>query len=120
MQCARCGAQGSTENDNKHICIKDTSLSTAGPIPGTIKFSTSLGASYFQQPHKIVSVTLTSEGDIEVVRQYPSNIKYGNGNSAPDRVIKEIYRVKDGKIVLFTTVEGKHTPAYMVHEKIEF
>lgn len=75
---------------------------------------------FILQPHKIVSVTLTEEGTLEVVRQYPNNIAYGNGNYAPDTVKKEIYKAEGGKIVLSETLDGKHTPAYMVAERIEF
>lgn len=73
----------------------------------------------FEQ-HKIVSVKLTDAGELEVVRQYPSNISYGNGQRAPDRVVKEIFKAVDGKIAFSASVLGKHTPAYMVAEQIEF
>ena len=72
------------------------------------------------RPHKIVSVTLTDEG-LEVVRQYPSNIMYCNGGATPDEITKQIYKVNAlGKIALFAIIYGKHTPAYVVPEKIEF
>ena len=78
------------------------------------------GVTMFHRQHRIVSVTLTDEG-MEVVRQYPSQIMYGNGKATPDDITKEIYKVNAmGKITLFTTIHGKHTPAYVVPEKIEF
>jgi len=75
------------------------------------------------QPHKIVSVTLTDGGlQIEVIRKYPSNISYGDGKPAPDRVIKEIYMSApgEGHIELYETIQGTHTPSSIVPEKIEF
>lgn len=72
-------------------------------------------------PHKIVSVTINKFGELEVVRQYPSNRAYGNGDRCPDRVVKEIYRADElGMIRLAESIEGTHTPAYTVPEKIEF
>lgn len=71
--------------------------------------------------HKIVSVTLTEHGELEVVRQFPSNMAYCSGERCPDRVVKEIYRADEGGMIrLAEEKEGKHTPAYMVAEKIEF
>lgn len=39
---------------------------------------------------------------------------------APDKIWKEIYGIKEGKLALLSKLEGKHTPAYSVDEKIEF
>lgn len=69
---------------------------------------------------KIISVILTESGELEVVRKYPSNSAYGNGQACPDKVTKETYRSENGKIVLASTVEGKHTPSHVVKELIEF
>jgi hypothetical protein len=75
----------------------------------------------FGENQKIVSVTLTDHGELEVVRQYKSNTAYCSGSPCPDRVVKEIYRADEGGMIrLFETKEGKHTPAYMVRERIEF
>ena len=71
-------------------------------------------------PHKILSVQLKEDGTLAVVRQYPSNMAYGNGMPCPDRVEKEIYGVVDGKIALIETKAGKHTPAYVVQEQVTF
>lgn len=69
----------------------------------------------------IVSATINEYGQMEVVRKYKSNVCYANGKPCPDKVVKEIYvSGNDGKIFLFDTIEGKHTPAYTVKEKIEF
>ena len=72
------------------------------------------------QPHKIVSVTLTEEGTLEVVRQYPSGICYGNGGRSPDTVKKEIYAVEGDRIELLDTIIGRHIPAHTVAEQIVF
>lgn len=70
---------------------------------------------------KIVSAKLNESGEIEIVRQYPSNMSYCNGVPVPDRVVKEIYRTNDaGVIFLAEEVEGRHEPAKMLPERIEF
>ena len=52
------------------------------------------------QPHTILSAHLTGDGErLNIVRKYPSNMVYGNGQPVPDRVEKEVYGVVDGKIV---------------------
>jgi hypothetical protein len=38
----------------------------------------------------------------------------------PDKVWKEIYGVKDGKIVLLKTVNGRHEPAKRLDERFIF
>ncbi|MEN3054157.1 MAG: hypothetical protein ABC559_02050 [Candidatus Methanosuratincola petrocarbonis] len=38
----------------------------------------------------------------------------------PDTVWKEIYEIKDGKLVLVKRVEGRHFPAHFVGEQIIF
>lgn len=70
---------------------------------------------------KIVSAKLSESGEIEIVRQYPSNLSYCNGVPVADRVVKEIYRTNDaGVIFLAEEVEGRHVPAKMLPERIEF
>lgn len=70
---------------------------------------------------KIVSAELNKSGEMEIVRQYPSNMSYCNGVPVPDRVVKEIYRTNDaGVIVLVEEIEGRHEPAKMLPERIEF
>ena len=70
--------------------------------------------------HKILSVELTSDGAMEVVRKIPSNAIYCSGDHVPDRILKETYICINGKIVHVGTIEGKHTPAKWQEEKIEF
>lgn len=73
------------------------------------------------QPHKVVDAYHNQiDGTIVIVRQYPSNLRYANGAAAPDRVTKETYGVVDGKITLIQMQEGKHKPAYVVPESVEF
>jgi len=69
--------------------------------------------------HKIVKAKVT-EDSVEIIRQYPSNASQGNGEPMPDQVFKEVYVVRDGKIVLDRQVQGKHTPAHTVRESITF
>jgi hypothetical protein len=72
------------------------------------------------EPHRIVKAQIGPDGQLEVVRQYPSNMAYGNGLPFPDKVVKEIYGVVDGRIALINTVEGKHIPPQLMPERIEF
>jgi hypothetical protein len=69
--------------------------------------------------HKVISAEVKDD-KVVIVRQYESNITYGNGKAAPDRVVKEVYSIVDGKIVLEKEVAGTHTPAHYVQETIEF
>ncbi len=42
-------------------------------------------------------------------------------NSSPaDRIWKEVYGLKDGKMTLLEVIHGKHTPAHNVEETLEF
>ena len=71
--------------------------------------------------HKIVDAYHNlMDGTIVIVRQYPSNTVYGNGNPVPDRVEKETYGVVDGKIALIRKQDGVHKPGYYVPESVEF
>lgn len=77
---------------------------------------------YYLTGFKIVSVELTTDGRMEIVKQYPADAIYPvmPPRSVPDKVIKEIYHVVDGKIKLGMTIEGTHTPSYNVAESIKF
>lgn len=57
---------------------------------------------------------------IEVVFRQHSNVSLLNGKQSPDKVWKEIYGIKDGKLQLLDTIEGKHNPGYYVEETIQF
>ena len=74
------------------------------------------------QPHTISSAGLNANGELEIVRRFPSNSQYlcSPPRPVPDRIIKEIYRVVDGKIELAETVVGKHILAKQIAERIEF
>lgn len=78
-----------------------------------------VGASTFHVAHDVISANLVN-GNIEIVRRYPSNMCYGNGTQAPDRIVKEIYGSVDGKVQLVQTITGKHTPGHFVKETFEF
>ena len=74
------------------------------------------------EPHTIKWVRLREDGRLEVVRQYASHMVYATNppRSAPDKVIKEIYGVRNGKIVLEEEIRGTHEPSYIVEEQIKF
>jgi hypothetical protein len=61
-----------------------------------------------------------SETGVEITYQRPSHMALGNGDRVPDSVWKEIYTIKENKLILSDTVQGVHTPAHMVQESIEF
>ena len=71
---------------------------------------------------KIISAILTDRGEIEVIRRYPSTMRYAciPPRMAPDRIVKEIYSVQDGVIALSETIDSTHSPVYTVPETIEF
>lgn len=70
----------------------------------------------------VVGVKLTDHGEFEVIRRYPSNLMFAcyPAKPAPDRVTKEIYGVKEGKIVLDELIEGKHTLEHTISKSITF
>ena len=105
-KCSRCGAVGAEENDSRHLCISTSS---------TMHY-------HVYTPHAIKSVTPMPDGTLEIVRRYPGNMMFYSypPRQAPDRIVKEVYGAKDGKVVLLRTVEGKHFPAEQVPERIEF
>jgi hypothetical protein len=59
---------------------------------------------------------------IEVTFRTPSHGIYVSipGGPVPDKVWKEIYGIKDGKIALLEIVEGIHIPLRIVDEKFSF
>jgi len=59
---------------------------------------------------------------ITVIKRLPSNQVYASNppQSAPDKVWKEIYGIKDGKLTMFKTMEGKHIPKTIKHEQLIF
>ena len=59
---------------------------------------------------------------IEVVFRESSNIVLTSNppQSAPDKVWKETYGLKDSKLVLLETKHGKHIPRTINHEQIVF
>ena len=109
------------ENAVEAICGKGP-ISGMGLLSGGLTSGTVFESSLLHKPHTIVSCTLTSEGTIEVIRQYPSNMSYLTypGTQAPDTVIKEIYGSVNGKIELIKQINGRHTPAHTVPESFDF
>lgn len=93
-----------------------TSASTATPrvtllsewVPGVV-----------YRPHTVVSAQLVN-GLLEIVRRYPSNMSYANGERIPDSLEKEIYVCKDGMIVLDCIIKGNVVPEQRIPEKFVF
>ena len=111
-----------TERDVKYVNgALLLTLDTSGRILKPIDYGESMHTAKIHTPHKVVDAYLNEiDGTIVIVRQYPSNMCYANGVTVPDRVTKETYGVVDGKIALIQMQEGKHKPAYIVPESVEF
>ncbi len=75
----------------------------------------------FYGEHIIIKVELIN-GKIEVIRKYASNMMLAcmPPKPAPDLVEKEIFGAVDGEVKLIRTIQGTHTPATVVAEKITF
>jgi len=71
--------------------------------------------------NEIVSVLVNKAGELEMVTRNKTGTQYLNGTPCPDKVQKVVYKAgADGRIFLDRVIEGTHTPAYRVAEKIEF
>lgn len=57
---------------------------------------------------------------IYVTFRQTSLLSYPDGSQSPDKVWREVYGIKDNKLLLLNTIEGKHTPGYYIEETIEF
>jgi len=68
------------------------------------------------RPHRVISAVLVGEV-FEVVKQYPTD---NTGSMTPDKIVKEIYGVRNGTITLINSVEGQHTPGRWVKETVTF
>lgn len=65
----------------------------------------------------IKSVTLQTNGTLEVVRVVPSQFAYPEGGGPPGTAFRDIYKAKDGKIVLSCTVTGIFYPYQLKPEQ---
>lgn len=65
---------------------------------------------------KDTTVVVTYRERVTYPISYTSNYSY----TQPDRVWKEVWGLKDGKMTLLEVINGKHTPAFQVAESIEF
>ena len=96
-------------------------LDAEGRIVRPSNYGATMQTTNIHTPHKIVKSYLNEmDGTIVIVRQYPSKMAFGNGEAVPDRVVKETYGIVDGRIGLIQTQEGKHKPAYIVPESVEY
>lgn len=96
-----------------------------GNIDVTYEFASASTASYstniFYGTREITNFNFNvKEQNIEVTFRKTNHLSYPNGQQHPDKVWKEIYGIKDNKLLLLKTIEGKHTPGYYVEETIEF
>jgi hypothetical protein len=57
---------------------------------------------------------------IIVIFRQPNGFILPIDGGPPDKIWKEIYGIKDGKIILQRRIDGKHIPAMWIEEKIIF
>lgn len=74
---------------------------------------------------KILKDVVVKDEVIEViyVREATAQFTTTNGvlpQSPFGKAVKEVYGVRDGKLALIATLEGKYTPAHYVEESFEF
>jgi hypothetical protein len=73
-------------------------------------------------PTTIISVSVVGD-ELHVVSKQTSMALfavYNDASACPDVVWKDVYAVKDGRIVLARTIRGRHTPSQNIPETIEF
>lgn len=109
LQSVRTGYASTTDPSNGLLWV---------PPVGT----TATAASWYPSVrHELESAELV-DGKIEIIKRCISNptFTYSNGLTSPDAVIKEIYGVLDGQIVLERTIHGKVVPEQIIEESFEF
>lgn len=85
----------------------------------SITLTTSTSGMYGEK--RLIDVKV-KETTIEISYRQSPNFTYCGGFSStpPDRVWKEVYGLKDGKMTLLKAVEGKHVQAQHIPESFEF
>lgn len=85
-----------------------------------------LGTMDIYQPNVVIKTVYLKDGKLEVIKREPSNQCYavyrtdGRSTQVPDKVWKEIYGVKDGKIVLEQTIDAEVIPEKYTPEVLSF
>jgi hypothetical protein len=73
---------------------------------------------------KILVSATVKETTIELLYRQEARYTYNTSTfmpiKTPDKIWKEIYGLKDGRMTLLEVVSGKHIPAYNVPESYEF
>lgn len=89
----------------------------------SVLITADLGITFFQDP-SLVSVTL-EDGEMTVVYRQSPSFQYAmwcphdpDCNTPPDTIWREIYKAKNGEIVLDRKEYGHHIKPYRVHEQI--
>ncbi len=96
------------------ITIK--SPSDAFSISGNI-----ISASYSYDTPSIISATV-NEARVEITKRAKPLFNYTSlGSAQPsDKVWKEIWELREGRLVRLPDIEGRHTPPYTIPEAIAF
>lgn len=105
------------------------SVNASNPIQLTtnhtgVGFASSIGTATFNiyGQKEVINVEIKETTIVIAYREHPNYtyaINYNNIQPA-DRVWKEVYGLKDGKMTLLEVIHGKHTPSHNVQETIEF
>jgi hypothetical protein len=72
-----------------------------------------------RKTERILSVNV-EDGSIEITSFTPSNMCFASGDVIPGTVLKKTYKAVDNKIVLVSTVEGRHVPSHVIPEQFIF
>jgi len=104
-------------------------INTGNPIVLTtnttnpFNISSSIGTATFNMysQREVIKVEIR-ETTIAIAYREKPNFTYAvNYASTPaDRIWKEVYGLKDGKMTLLEVIHGKHTPSHNVQETLEF
>jgi hypothetical protein len=96
-------------------------------MTGTSSSSSSSISSMWQYNEKEIIGFKVCETTVAVSYRQRSNSTYTvaiyrtDGNySVPDRIWKEIYGLKDGRMTLLEVIQGRHVASYQVPESFEF
>ena len=71
---------------------------------------------------EVLNINLTEDGKLEIIKRRYSDAVYASypPSPVPDTIWKEVYGVRDSRIVLVKKVPGKHIPRRILEEEFIF